>query len=65
MQFVTYSVGCLSDFLGISEPEAFALLDKSKLAEDYIVPCYDVLHTFGREYYTEDLIIQLKKRGCL
>ncbi|MCC8118443.1 MAG: DUF3791 domain-containing protein [Bacteroidales bacterium] len=65
MQFLTYAVGCLADALGISEPEAFNLLDKSHLAEEYIIPCYDVLHTFGREYFANDLIEQLKNRGYL
>ena len=31
----------------------------------YMIPCYDVLHTFGKEYIMDDLINLLKKRGAL
>ena len=31
----------------------------------YIVPCYDVLHTFSKDYIMDDLIGMLKKKGAL
>ena len=31
----------------------------------YIVPCYDVLHTFSREYIVEDLVDLMNKKGVL
>ncbi|MCC8114801.1 MAG: DUF3791 domain-containing protein [Bacteroidales bacterium] len=65
MQFVTYCVGCVAEGLKIDEPKAFKLLYHSRLLEEYIVPCFNVLHSFGREYLTEDLIEQLKKRGAI
>ena len=30
-----------------------------------MIPCYDVLHTFSKEYIIDDLINLLKKRGAL
>mgnify|MGYP002512517319 CR=1 FL=1 len=30
-----------------------------------IVPCYDVLHSFSKEYIVEDLIAYMKKKGVL
>ena len=35
------------------------------IISDYIVPCYDVLHTFSREYIVEDLIDLMNKKGVL
>ncbi|MCC8071389.1 MAG: DUF3791 domain-containing protein [Bacteroidales bacterium] len=65
MRFVTYAVGCVADSLKISETDAFNLLHRSKVLADYVVPCYDVLHTFSSEYLADDLISLLKERGYL
>ena len=32
---------------------------------DYIIPSYDVLHTFGKEYLMEDLTEFMKEKGVL
>ena len=31
----------------------------------YILPCYDVLHTFSKDYLVEELTEVLKERGAL
>lgn len=30
---------------------------------DYIVPCYDALHTFSKDYLVEELTEVLRERG--
>ena len=35
------------------------------IIDDYIVPCYDVLHTFSKEYIVEDLVSYMRKKGVL
>lgn len=37
----------------------------SGVLNDYIVPCYDVLHTFSKDYLVAELIEVLKERGAL
>jgi hypothetical protein len=32
---------------------------------EYIIPCYDVLHTFSKEYIVQDLTEVLKEKGAL
>lgn len=32
---------------------------------DYIVPCYDVLHAFSKDYIVEDLTEALREKGVL
>jgi hypothetical protein len=49
----------------MSEAEAYRRLKESGILMDYIVPCYDILHTFSREYIVEDLISLMRKRGVL
>ena len=65
LDFITYCVGNLSDRLNISASRVYKMLRSSGVLNDYIVPCYDVLHTFGKEYIMDDLITMLKKRGAL
>lgn len=65
LDFITYCVGNLSDRLNISASRVYKMLRSSGVLNDYIVPCYDVLHTFGKEYIMDDLIAMLKKRGVL
>ena len=48
--FTIYCAGILAERLGITEREAYHLLCKGDIVDGYIVPCFDVLHTFSKEY---------------
>lgn len=63
--FITYCIGNLSRRLNLSAVEVYRRLKQSGILTDYIVPSYDVLHTFGKEYLMEDLIEYMKKKGVL
>ena len=56
VDFVTYCIGNLLRRLGLSAGEVYRRLKKSGILTEYIVPSYDVLHTFGKEYLMEELI---------
>ncbi|MCI7334288.1 MAG: DUF3791 domain-containing protein [Oscillospiraceae bacterium] len=40
-----------------------ALAKKSNILQNYIVPCYDILHTQGKEYIVEDILSVMKEKG--
>ena len=65
LDFVTYCVGNLADRLNISASKVYKMLRSTDILNGYMIPCYDVLHTFGKEYIMDDLISLLKKRGAL
>lgn len=65
LDFITYCVGNLADRLKMSASQVYKLLRSSGVLDDYIIPCYDVLHTFGKEYIIDDLVDMLKKKGAL
>ena len=65
LDFVTFCVGSLADALHWSESRVYGALRSSGLLDNYIVPCYDVLHTFGKEYIVEDLTEALREKGML
>ena len=65
LEFVTYCISKLSDILKMSQREVYRRLHESGILYDYIVPSYDVLHTFGSRYLMEDLIGYMKEKGAL
>lgn len=65
LDFVTYCVGNLADRLNMSASKVYKMLRSTDILNGYMIPCYDVLHTFGKEYIMDDLISLLKERGAL
>ena len=65
IDFVTYCIGNLSCRLNLSAVEVYRRLKQSGIFYGYIVPSYDVLHTFGKEYLMEDLIEYMREKGVL
>jgi hypothetical protein len=65
LEFVTYCIGKLSVFTGMSQQEVYRRLKKSGILDDYIIPSYDVLHTFGSRYLMEDLTGYMREKGVL
>lgn len=50
---------------GCAALERYGALRSTGLLTGYIVPCYDVLHTFSKEYIVEDLTDALREKGAL
>ncbi len=65
LEFVTSCVGAVALSLNMSRTEVFARLKKTGILDDYIVPCYNPLHTFGRSYIIEDITDFMKEKGAL
>lgn len=65
LEFVTYCVSKLSSLLNLPQREVYRRLLKSGILYGYIVPSYDVLHTFGSHYLMDDLIDYMKEKGEL
>ena len=65
--FFVFIVECeyLSEALHKSASQVYSALRSSGVLNDYIIPCYDVLHTFSKEYIVEDLTEVLKEKGAL
>ena len=65
IDFITYCIGNLSRRLGLTAGEVYRRLKQSGILTEYIVPSYDVLHTFGKEYLMEDLTSYMREKGVL
>ena len=65
LEFVTYCIGKLSINLKLSQQEVYKRLKQSGILYDYIVPSYDVLHTFSSRYLIENLTDYMREKGVL
>ena len=65
IDFVTYCIGNLSRRLNLSAGEVYRRLKQSGILTDYIIPSYDVLHTFSKVYLLEDLIEYMREKEVL
>ena len=65
IDFATYCIGNLSRRLGLSASEVYRRLKSSGILAEYIIPSYDVLHTFSKEYLLDDLTDYMREKGVL
>jgi len=65
LDFITYCVGNLADALGKSASQVYGALRSSGVLNGYIIPCYDVLHTFSKDYLVKELTEVLREKGAL
>lgn len=65
LEFVTYCISKLANQLQLSQQEVYRRLKSSGILYDYIIPSYDVLHTFGSKYLMDDLISFMQEKGVL
>ncbi|MDE6415780.1 MAG: DUF3791 domain-containing protein [Duncaniella sp.] len=65
LEFVTYCISKLAQRLKLSQSDVYARLKSSGILYDYIVPSYDVLHTFSSRYLMDDITDFMKEKGVL
>lgn len=55
VDFSTFCIGSVATALNMNQADVYRRLKSSGILMDYIVGCYDVLHTFGRLYLVDDI----------
>jgi len=64
--FSVFCIEAIADELGTTGDVVYRMLtEDSDILDKYIIPCYDALHTQGKEYIVEDIIGFMKERGVL
>ena len=58
--FILYS---LADKWNKTPAAVYRILNSTGILDNYIIACYDVLHTQGKEYLVEDITDYVKERG--
>ena len=54
---------CSWSTLEYDNPEVYDILNSTGILDDYIIKCYDVLHTLGKEYLVEDITEFVREKG--
>jgi hypothetical protein len=66
---LVFSVFCIentAEQLGLSGEEVYRLLtERSDILDNYIIPCYDTLHTQGKEYIVNDIVDCIHENGLI
>ena len=66
LEFSVFCIESIAEYLGLKGDEAYKLLtEKSDILDTYIIPCYDALHTQGKEYIVNDIIEYMREKGIL
>ena len=65
LAFAAFCIESTARRLGKSYQEVYQRMKKVRMIDDYIIPCYDVLHTQSRERVTDDMIEYLNNKEAL
>ncbi|MCM1136749.1 MAG: DUF3791 domain-containing protein [Clostridium sp.] len=64
LEFAVFCIENVALSLGVSAEKVYsALTEKSNILNGYIIPCYDALHSQGKEYIVEDIIALMERKG--
>lgn len=64
LEFITFCVENMAEKLSKDSVAIYdAWTEKSNLLYDYIIPCYDILHTQGKEYILDNILDVMVERG--
>lgn len=58
--FLLYS---LADKWNLSPVAVYKILNTTGILDNYIIGCYDTLHTQGKEYLVEDITEFVREKG--
>jgi hypothetical protein len=62
--FAVFCIEALADELGTTGDKIYELLaGRSGILYEYIVPCYDALHTQGKDYIVRELKELMQRQG--
>ena len=58
--FILYS---LADEWKMTPAKVYKILNSTGILDNYVIKCYDVLHTQGKEYLVEDITEYAREQG--
>lgn len=66
LEFTIFCIESLAEYLKKDTKEIYKLLkDDTDIIDNYIVQCYEPLHTQSKSYIIQDLIDVLKEKGAI
>lgn len=64
LEFALFCIEYTALELGVSGSRVYDILTKeSDILDSYVIPCYESLHTQGKEYIVQDILNVLREKG--
>lgn len=63
LEFTIFVIYHLAESWKKSPTEVYKILNHTSILDDYIIKCYDTLHTLGTNYLVEDITDFVKEKG--
>ena len=63
LDFSIFMLYSLASKWGKTPSEVYKILNSTGILDNYIIACYDVLHTQGKEYLVEDITDYVREKG--
>ena len=63
LDFSIFMLYSLADKWKMTPAAVYKILNSTGILDNYIIPCYDVLHTQGKEYLVEDITEYAREKG--
>ncbi len=64
LEFAIFCIENIAIEIGVGAETVYdALTHKSDILNSYIVPCYEALHTQGKDYIVNDILGLMQERG--
>jgi len=65
LKFSVFIINQISQTIKKPTAVVYKYLSESGVLDEYIIGCYDSLHTLGREYLVDDVTGMLRDRGVV
>ncbi len=63
LSFSIFLIYSLANKWKLTPKKVYQILNTTGILDNYIIPCYDVLHTQGKEYLVEDITDYAREKG--
>lgn len=63
LSFCVYIIHLLAHSWDMLPADVYSILNSTGILDDYVISCYDTLHTLGSNYLTEDLTDFVREKG--
>ena len=63
LSFSIFMLYSLADKWKMYPAKVYKILNSTGILDNYIIKCYDVLHTLGKEYLVEDITEYVREKG--
>ena len=66
LEFAIFCIDSLAEYLNKDTKEIYKLLKyDTDVIDNYIIPCYEPLHTQSKSYIVQELVDVLKEKGAI